>query len=102
MSLGQSTEFEGAVKPNATDIDAFEPDLHAHRYCEIPSTLQWRFDYGSRTDGQAVYQGFGAMDLPEGSDGWLVYMFEYDGNNMLTKRTAKFGSWTNHASLFGA
>jgi len=99
MGLGSGRQFEGAVKPSSIEVDSYEADLFAHRYTEIPTTLQQRLDYGSRTDGQPDYMGYGARGLTTTDSGWLIHKFTYNATGGMTLRQSAFGIWDNRASL---
>lgn len=92
-------EFEGAVKPSSIEQAGWEADLFAHRYCEIPSNMQLRLDYGARSDGQPIYQGFAPRGLASSATGWLLYKFTYsaDPGNM-TLRQIAYGVWDDRAA----
>lgn len=91
--IGTGINFEGTTKPSSIEQDGYEPDLFAHRYCEIPTNLQLRLDYGTRTDGQPLYQGFAPRGLATSNDGWLLYKFTYDASNNMTLRQIAYNSW---------
>ena len=91
-------KFEGAVKPTSIEQETLEKDLSATRITDIPSNLQKRLDYGARTDDNAVYIGFAARGLAEGTNGWLLYYLEYDASVRLVKLTIAYDSWNNHAT----
>ncbi len=100
MSLGSGNDFEGAVKPDAITKEAYEPDLFAHRYCEIPTNLQMRLDYGVRTDGQPDYQGFAPRGLLTSQTGWLLYKFTYSADpGSMTLRQIAYSSWDLRADV---
>lgn len=98
MALKTVTTFEGAVRPDAISVDSYEADLYAKRITEIPSNMQKRLNYGSRTDSNPVYVGFAPRGLAEGDDGWLLYYLQYDTSNRLTSLTVAYGDWTNRAT----
>ena len=99
------SKFEGAVKPSSIEQDGYDPNLRAIRSTEIPSGLKMRIDYGSRTDGQPVYQGFAPSGLAEGTNGWLIYKFTYSADpGSMTERNVygasaeDNGNWTARES----
>lgn len=104
MALINGTDFSGSTKPSSIENEVFQKELSALRLTEIPSGLQMRLDYGSRTDGQPDYQGYSAAGLGEGTDGWLIYKFTYDVNNMMTDRDVagvnEDANWTARATYF--
>ena len=61
----------------------------------------WRIDYGTRTDGQAVYFGYAPTGTSESDSEWLIYKFTYDLGNpaMVTQRDISWGSWADRATL---
>jgi hypothetical protein len=95
MGFGTGTGFEGQIKPSAVEVDGYEHDLFAHRYCEIPTNMQARFVYDG--SGNCTYAGFAPRGLAEGSNGWLLQKFDYSGSNC-TSRTIGYGNWTNYSS----
>jgi hypothetical protein len=97
--LGSGTRFEGAVKPDAISVDAYEADLYAQRYTEIPNNMTKRVDYSTRTDGQPVYVGWGCKGLAESADGWLIYSSTYDASNRITSIKVGYGIWDNRATV---
>jgi hypothetical protein len=101
-SLGSSYSWEGAVKPDAITVDSYEGELFAQRTTDIPSSMIKRFDYGARTDDNAVYIGFAPKGLSEGTDGWLIYKFTYEDSPVtrVTKIDTAFGNWTNRSTYF--
>jgi len=96
--LGTQTDYCGAVKPSSIEQSVYEADLFATRFTEIPSNMQMRCDYDSKTDGQPKYGGYAPRDLAEGTDGWMIQYYEYDTDRQCTKRTISYGNWTNSAS----
>jgi hypothetical protein len=69
----------------------------------------YRWDLGSRTDGQPIYSG--KFENPpsgitsaqlEAMDGWIIHYFEYttvSGADIVTSRKISTGIWSNRASL---
>lgn len=105
MDIGTSKQYHGNVKPSSIEQDGYDSDLFAHRYTEIPSNMQMRIDYGSRTDGQPVYQAWAPRGLAESdcvatgaSSDWLIHYLEYDVNNYFIKRTIAYDAYTNRAT----
>lgn len=90
----------GQASSSAVETREHEPDLSARRVTEIPLYMDTQYDYGSRTDGQPDYEGFGAPGLADNADGWLIYKNTYDINSFITKREARIGVWDDRASLF--
>lgn len=91
-------EYEGNVNPSSVEKASYEENLFANRVCEIPSNMQMRCDYGSRTDSQPVYLGFAPKGLADGTKGWLLHYFTYDDSDRVTARTIAYGNWTNRAT----
>lgn len=57
---------------------------------------EMRQDKQSRTDGQAVYQGFAPPGTPASSANWLIYGYTYDAAGFITRRQVKIkGIWDN-------
>jgi hypothetical protein len=93
---GTGLQFEGQTKPDAIAVDGYESALFAARITEIPSNMGMRVAYDG--SGNAEYVGFAPRGLAEGTDGWLLQKFTYDGSNRCTKREIAYGNWTNRAS----
>ena len=98
MNIGDTFVPEGAIKPSAIEADCYESKVSAHRYTEIPSNLQMRADYDTRTDEQPVYLGFGPKGLAVGTTGWLLQKFTYDGSNRVTLRQIAYDKWDNRTT----
>lgn len=98
--LGTDTGLSGAVKPSNIEVDGYEGDLFAHRFCEIPTNLQMRIAYVAAGNGagQAEYVGYAPRGLAEGTDGWVIHKFTYDASDRTTERNIAYGNWTNRAS----
>lgn len=93
MTLGTGRNISGAVKPDAISVDSYEPDLFAKRYTEIPTNMQMRCDYTTRTDGQPVYLGYAPKGLASSSTGWLIQKYTYDVSDRATLRQSAYTSW---------
>jgi len=96
-------QFSGAVAPSSIEQAVYDGNLRAFRHTEVPSGQKMRIDYGERTDGQPVYQGFAPAGLAEGSEGWLIYKFTYsaDPGNMTQRDIAgalEDANWTARES----
>ena len=91
-----NTKFdpEGATKPSSVERDVWEKAVSSMRTIQIPLNLQERYAY---TAGAVTYAGFAPRGLAEGSDGWLLFKYEYDGTDMI-KKTVAYGNWTNRES----
>ena len=87
-NYGGTAGVWGELKVSAAEQAEHEASLLAKRTTDIPSNMQVMLDYTGRTDGQPVYQGFGARGLATSSPGWLIYKFTYSGNNMTVRQTA--------------
>jgi len=98
MALGDNFTASGSLKVTAAEEREHQATLYAKRMTEIPSDLQQRLDYVSRTDGQPIYIGFGPRSLASSTNGWLIHKFTYDGSNFLTLRQTAFDTWDNRAS----
>ena len=96
MSLGNTTKFEGEVKPSSIEQASFEPDLWANRITEIPSNMQMRVAYNA--DGTVLYTGYAPKGLTSSSTGWLLQKFTYDASQRVTLRQIAYDSWDNRAS----
>jgi hypothetical protein len=89
--------FEGAVKPSSIEKDGYESDLYAHRSVEIPSNMGMRVSYDASNRPQ--YVGYAPRALAEGTAGWLLQKFDYDGTTTrCTSRTIAYGNWTGRAT----
>ena len=56
---------------------------------------QMFLDYGSRTDGQPIYIGYGARGLATGEEGWLLYKHTYNSSSFMVSRQIAYDSWDN-------
>lgn len=91
-----TTDFEGAVKPDAISVDSYERDLFAKRVTLIETNQQAKWDYDA--SGNVIYAGFAPMGLPESMDGWLIQKYTYSGGKR-TARQVLIGSWDNRTTL---
>lgn len=98
LPIGETEILTGQTKVTSAEAIEHETSLKAKRYTEIPTNMQMLADYGARTDGQPVYLGFAPRGLAEGTDGWLLQKFTYDGSDQCTSRKIAYGDWTNRAS----
>jgi hypothetical protein len=98
MGLNDDFTPHGATKPTSIEQAEYQDDILAKRTCEIPNSLQVRYDYASRVDGQPVYIGYGARSLAAASDGWIVHKFTYDVSNQLTLRQTAFSAWDDRTT----
>lgn len=99
--LGYATKIEGARKPTSIEVDGYEPLISAHRTTDTPSILQQLIDYGVRTDGQPLYQGWAPAGLAQGTNGWLIKYYQYNGSGWATSITStalSAANWTNRTS----
>ena len=70
----------------------------------FPLNIGWndkemRLDYGARTDGQPVYQGFAPSGIGTADAFWTLYAFTYDGSNFVTRRQIKHRAvWDNRST----
>lgn len=96
MALGNSNKFEGAVKPDSITVDSYEADLSAGRITEIPNNLKMRAQYSG---GNAIYVGFAPTGLAEGTNGWIIFKYTYDGSSNCTQKDVAQGetNWTARA-----
>jgi len=95
MNLGTSEKFSGAVQPSSIEQANFEQDLWASRITEIPSNMTKRFEWSG---GNCIYSGAAPRSLAEGTDGWLLQKFTYDGSNQCTKIEIAYGNWTERTT----
>ena len=86
----------GATKSTDVENKTYEKDIWATRITEIPSNMGMRIAYDG--SGNAEYVGFAPRGLAEGTDGWMIQKFAYDGSNRATSRTIAYGNWTNKSS----
>lgn len=96
MPTGTPTSIEGAVKPSSLEVDGYEPNVFAHRFTQIESNQQGRWDYGAGT--VVLYAGYAPKGLATSVASWLLQKFTYDGNNNVTLRQIAYDSWDNRAS----
>jgi len=62
--------------------------------------VKMRIDYGTRTDGQPLYQGFANTRLDEGDNGWIIFEFTYSADpGNLTEKNVSYGAWSDRAAL---
>ena len=85
----------GATKSTDVENKTYDLDLWASRTTEIPSNMQMRCDYDTRTDGQPVYLGFAPRGLAVGEAKWLLHKFTYDGSDRVTLRQIAYDEWDN-------
>ena len=98
MGLGDSYQTSGQIKVSEVEAREHESPLLARRTVTIPLNMQERYDYGSRTDGQPEYAGYGARGLATSSDGWLLFKYTYDASGNMTLKQVAYDSWDNRAS----
>lgn len=97
-------QHSGAVRPSALEQEVYDKNLSAFRYTEIPSGMKQRLDYGARTDGQPDYIGYAPSGLAEGTNGWVLWKFTYDGSGFMTAKDiygaveADNANWTDRAT----
>jgi len=98
MTLGNSKEIAGAVKPSSIEQDVFEPDLMAGRMCEIPTNMEGRWEYDA--NDCCIYAGYAPTGLAEGADNWLIQKFTWTAGTIsgfvCTKREINYSNWTSH------
>lgn len=97
MAYGDTVDQRGAVKPSNLEQEVFDTKVGAYRYVEIPSNLQMRLDYDTRTDGQPVYIGYAPRGLASSATGWLIQKHTYDVNNFMTLRQIAYDIWDDRA-----
>ena len=88
----------GNVRASEVESSIYESAIKAIRISDIPSHLQMLLDYDTRTDGQPVYQGWGAQGLATSSSGWLIQNFTFNVSSQVTGRKTWFGSYDGRAS----
>lgn len=98
MSVGDSYQLNGQVRVSDAESREHEPELLAKRFTEIPSNMQMRADYGTRTDGQPDYIGYAPRGLSESSSGWLLHYYTYDSSGQCTSRLIAYDSWSNKST----
>jgi hypothetical protein len=72
--------------------------LHDAFYRELPGEQQL-FDYGVRTDGQAVYAGHAPIAHPTSSSEWIISFFKFSGD-LVSEIYCLKGSWDGRVALF--
>lgn len=87
----------GATTSSDVENKTYEKAIWATRITEIPSNMGMRIAYDG--SGNAEYVGFAPRGLAEGTDGWMIQKFAYDGSNRATSRTIAYGNWTGRAAL---
>lgn len=84
------------------NYDIQKSQTYSPKSTTIGGEMQYNFDYGARTDGQAVYLGNAVRGVATSTASWIIYKFTYasssDNANVVTRQTA-YGSWDNRASL---
>lgn len=98
MALGSTFEPVGNAHTSSVEKAVYEEGLVALRTAEIPSNMQGRADYDTRTDRQPVYLGYAPKGLAEGTTGWLLHKMEYDVSDRWVKTTIAYGDWTNRST----
>ena len=83
----------GATKSSDVENKTYEKDTWALRITDIPSNMTKRFAWSG---GNCTYLGAAPRGLAEGTDGWILQKFTYDGSNQCTKIEVGYGNWTNH------
>ena len=96
-NYGGTTKPWGELKVTAAEQAEHESALLAKRTVDIPTNMQMQLDYDGRTDGQPVYQGYGARSLGDGDKGWIIYKYTFSGN-FVTKRQTAYDEWDDRAS----
>ena len=85
----------GATKSTDVENKTYEKDLWATRIMDVPNNMKMRVEYSS---GNAIYVGYAPRGLAEGTDGWLLFKYTYDGSNQCTDKDVAYGNWTNRAA----
>lgn len=98
IPIGETEILTGHTKVTSAEAIEHETSLKAKRFTEIPSNMQMFADYVARIDDQPVYLGFAPRGLEEGTGGWLIQKFTYDGSDRCTSRKIAYGDWTNRAT----
>lgn len=96
--INKAPEFQGAVKPDAIQVDSYEYSLAALRHVSIPLNMQERFDYSGRSDGQPVYIGYGAKGIATSDSGWLLFKYTYDASGFVTLKQVSYDAWDDRAT----
>lgn len=96
MALGTGTQISGSTKPSSLEVDGYEPNVFAHRFTQIETNQQGRWDYQGGT--LVVYSGFAPKGLATSAQGWLLQKFTYDGNNNVTQRQIAYDAWDNRST----
>ncbi len=65
---------------------------------EIPGEQQL-FDFGVRTDGQAVYAGHAPLEIAKSSPEWTISFFKFSGDLVVGIYCCK-GAWNDRVALF--
>lgn len=93
-----SGELYGQVRVTEAENREHEYAMFAKRSMEVPSNMKMRCDYGSRPDGQPVYQGFAAKGVGTDQEGWLLYYLTYNASGNMTQRDIAYGAWDSRAT----
>lgn len=102
MSLRTNTQFAGATKPNAIDIDSYEPELSAKRVVEQPSNNQELIDLSNYP---VIYVGIAGSGFPQaaGTDNtpsvpnWMIQSITIGASGITTQ--IGWGRWTARTTL---
>ena len=88
------SNFEGAVKPSAIEIDAYEANVFAHRFTQIETNQQAIWIYNG--SNQVIYACYAPRGLATSTTGWLLQKFTYDGSGNCTQRQIAYDAQTNY------
>lgn len=88
--------FEHNAPTSHAEVIEHEEAMYAKRIVEVPSNMKARYAYDA--SGNCIYAGYAARGLAEGTDGWLLFKYTYDGSNRCTDKDVAYGNWTNRAS----
>ena len=95
QEINNKEAVSGATKSTDVENKTYEKDSWATRTTEIPSNMTKRFAWSG---GNCVYAGSAPRSLAEGTDGWLLQKFTYDGSDQCTNIEIAYGNWTAHAT----
>lgn len=70
--------------------------VNSYTITEGPSSLQRRTEYNGNSI--PLYIGYAPKGYTAGTDGWTIFKFTYDANNLETYKATAYGNWTDRAS----
>lgn len=62
----------------------------------VPDTMQNLYDY--QGGNFVIYAGYAKQGLANTSDGWIIFLYTYDGNNNVTSKQTWLGAWSQRTA----